>query len=570
MIKIIDRGTRPLFSRNVVISPKALPVLIIYIQIEAVMKLFSTGQIAAIDRYTIENEPVSDIDLMERAAEEMYYYLNAFLPWKQKLVFFAGTGNNGGDALVIARKFAEADYPCTVYRPDTGKSLSPSCAANLERLRTLGKAEILAIAPEDGFPALDPTIPVIEGLFGAGLTRPLSGFPAALVRHINQSGAPVYSIDMPAGLMGEDNGGNNPENIIKARETLTLQFPKISLLFPENEIFAGHVEVIDIGLHPEAMAITETPFRIADPLEIKALFPPRKKFTHKGTYGHALLVAGSYGMTGAALLASRACHRSGTGLVTTHIPGSGYPIMQTSSPETMCSVDPHEHHFSKMPLLAKYSAIGIGPGLGTHPETRGAFLQLLEEAKVPLVLDADALNLLAQETKGWQKIPPGTILTPHPGEFSRLFGDEAFHTSPDPPEKNPIPPSGSTRKANSWLRLEKQRHLSQTLGIVIVLKGANTLVTLPDGNAVFNPTGNPGMATGGSGDVLSGIITGLLAQGFTPALAAIAGVYLHGLAGDLAARKITQPALIASDIVNTLGRAFREIYDFRQPENDYI
>lgn len=565
MIKIIEPGIRPLFTRNVVISPKAPHVLKIHIQIKAVMKLFSTGQIAAIDRYTIEKEPVSDLDLMERAAEEMYYYLNAVLPWKQKLHFFAGTGNNGGDALVIARKFSEADYPCTVYLPDTGRSLSSSCSTNLERLRTLGKAEIRPIVPEAGFPALDPAIPVIEGLFGAGLTRPLSGFPAALVRHINQSGAPVYSIDLPAGLMGEDNGSNNPENIIKARETLTLQFPKISLLFPENEVYAGHVELIDIGLHPEALAITETPFRIADLLEIKALFPPRKKFTHKGTYGHALLVAGSYGMTGAAVLASRACHRSGTGLVTTHIPGSGYPILQISTPETMCSVDPHEHHFSKVPQLAKYSAIGIGPGLGTHPETRGALLQLLEEAKVPLVLDADALNMLAQETNGWQKIPPGTILTPHPGEFSRLFGDEAFPSSLNQPEQSTIPPSSFTGRPNSWLRLEKQRHLSQTLGVVIVLKGANTLVTLPDGNAVFNPTGNPGMATGGSGDVLTGIITGLLAQGFTPAHAAISGVYLHGLAGDLAARKITQPALIASDIVDSLGRAFREIFDFRQP-----
>jgi NAD(P)H-hydrate epimerase len=182
-----------------------------------------------------------------------------------------------------------------------------------------------------------------------------------------------------------------------------------------------------------------------------------------------------------------------------------------------------------------------------------------------LVLDADALNMLAQETNGWQKIPPGTILTPHPGEFSRLFGDEAFPSSLNQPEQSTIPPSSFTGRPNSWLRLEKQRHLSQTLGVVIVLKGANTLVTLPDGNAVFNPTGNPGMATGGSGDVLTGIITGLLAQGFTPAHAAISGVYLHGLAGDLAARKITQPALIASDIVDSLGRAFREIFDFRQP-----
>ncbi len=545
------------------------------------MKLFTTSQIAALDRYTIAHEPIADIDLMERAALEMASYLDTIFPRKQPLVFFAGTGNNGGDALSMARRYAGEEYPCSVYLLTTGRPLSPSCAANLELLKAQGMAAIRFIAAEADFPPLNPEVPIIEGLFGAGLTRPLEGLAAALVRHINRSGTPVYAIDMPAGLMGEDNSGNNPENIIKATETLTLQFPKLSLLFPENEEFAGNVEVMDIGLHPEAIATTETPFRMTARCDIRKLFLRRKKFSHKGTFGHALLVAGSYGKMGAAVMASRACLRSGAGLLTTHVPGCGVGILQTATPETMCSIDPHEKIFSRVPELAKYSAISAGPGLGTHPDTGKALFDLLETATVPLVLDADALNLIAATPRGLQKIPRGSILTPHPGEYRRLFGDggtaatdpitpattatPAKQATPANPPALATPATTATpakpATSDSWQRLEQQRRLSQSLGVVIVLKGAHTTITLPDGQAIFNPTGNPGMATAGSGDVLTGIILSLLAQGFPSANAAIAGVYLHGLAGDLAARKTTEPALIASDIIRCLPAAFREIYD---------
>ncbi len=433
------------------------------------MKLFTTSQIAALDRYTIAHEPIADIDLMERAALEMAHYLDTIFPRKQPLVFFAGPGNNGGDSLAMARIIAGEGHPCKVYLLSTGRPLSPSCATNLERLKEQRKVKIKPIASEGDFPKLDPEVPVIEGLFGAGLTRPLEGLAAALVRHINCAGAPVYAIDMPAGLMGEDNGGNHPENIIKATETLTLQFPKLSLLFPENEEYAGHVEVIDIGLHPEAIATTETPFRMTTLCDIRTLFPRRKKFSHKGTYGHALLIAGGFGKMGAAVMASRACLRSGVGLLTTHVPGCGVAILQTATPETMCSIDPDEHMFSRVPELftrtanrtgleqavaafavsgaklvetagrdsgadatelygrdtgadrPKYSAIGAGPGLGTHPDTGRALFELLETATVPLVLDADALNLIAATPGGLSKIPRGSILTPHPGEYRPPF-----------------------------------------------------------------------------------------------------------------------------------------------------
>lgn len=508
------------------------------------MKLFTTKQIAEIDRYTIENEPITDIDLMERAARQMYYQLSAELLTSHPMLFFAGPGNNGGDALALARMFASDGVDCSVYLLDNGKPLSGSPVINWQRLKDQGKAKMQIIRTIADFPILMPEDVVIDGLFGSGLTRPLSGLPATLVQHINQSGCRVFAIDIPSGLMGEDNSGNNPENIIRADTTLTLQFPKVSLLLPENYQFTGHVEVVDIGLHPKGIELTATPWFMTERKNIRKLIPARSKYSHKGTYGHALLMAGSKGKMGAAILASQACMRSGVGLLTVHVPGNGYSIMQTSVPEAMCSVDNNNDIISILPELDKFSAIGIGPGLGTCSETKEAIRQLLQNIKVPLVADADALNLISENRELYKLLPPGTILTPHPGEFKRLFGETS----------------------NSWQRLQILREAAQRLNIIIVLKGAYTATALPTGDVYFNPTGNPGMATGGSGDVLTGTILSFLAQGLSPEEAAIAGVYLHGLAGDLAARKISQPALIASDIPKFIGKAFRKIYDTWQQE----
>lgn len=508
------------------------------------MKLFTTKQIAEIDRYTIKNEPISDIDLMERAAREMYYQLNAELPFSESMVFFAGPGNNGGDSLALARMFADAGSECSVYLMDNGKPLAGSPAINWQRLADQEKVKMQIIHTIEEFPKLNNEDVVIDGLFGSGLTRPLSGMPAALVQHINQSGCRVFAIDIPSGLMGEDNTNNDPENIIRADTTMTLQFPKLSLLFPENGQFTGHVEVVDIGLHPKGIELTDTPWFITERKDIRKLMPPRPKFAHKGTYGHALLIAGSTGKMGAAILASQACMRTGAGLLTAQVPKNGYTIMQTSVPEAMCSVDTNSEVISNLPELEKFNAIGIGPGLGTNSETKEAFKQLLQNIKVPLVADADALNLISENRELFNLLPPGTILTPHPGEFKRLFGETH----------------------NTWQRLQVLREAAQRLNIIIVLKGAYTATALPSGVVYFNPTGNPGMATGGSGDILTGMILSFLAQGLSPENAAIVGVYMHGLAGDLAARKISQPALIASDIPKFIGKAFRKIYDTWQQE----
>ena len=605
------------------------------------MKLFTTNQIADIDRYTIAHEPVTDIDLMERAALKMTNHLGAYIRYRHPLLFFAGPGNNGGDALAMARLYAGEGYPVTAYLLDTGRSLSPSCETNRQRLLDQGKARFRTIAAEKDFPEIPRQSAVIDGLFGAGLTRPLEGLPAALVRHLNASGARIFAIDMPSGLLGEDNSQTHPDHIIRARATFTLQFPKISLLFPENEAFAGRVEIVDIGLHPHALTHTESPFRMTTPEELRGLFPLRKRFAHKGAFGHALLIAGSYGKTGAALLAAQGCLRSGAGLVTIHTPRCGLSILQAAAPEAMCSVDPHEEHFTQLPPTGKYAAIGAGPGLGTNPVSGTALRNLLQTARTPLLLDADALNLIAAMPEGLSLIPSGTILTPHPGEFSRLTAGitpPAGHTPPTgSPTTGPLPsgqapfaglpdvaatidaqnhgkqptagedpitlppggaaPGGHLPEAfsgghlpeafsgghlqeafsgshhpeafsGSWQRLQLQRELSRRHQIIIVLKGAFTTITLPSGEVCFNPTGNPGMATGGSGDVLTGIITGLLAQGLPPASAAIAGVYLHGLAADLSAERFTEPALIAGDIHRNLGRAFRKFYGRTQQEID--
>jgi len=501
------------------------------------MKLFTTGQIAEIDRYTIENEPIADIDLMERAAGQVTRWLADHFPPERKMVFFAGPGNNGGDALAIARQMADRLYSCEVILPDFERDMSPSALVNLSRLNDQAIADISRISNLQEFPLLSPSDVIVDGLFGSGLTRPLSGFAASLVNQINQTGNKVIAIDIPSGLMGEDNGIINYESVVRADITLTFQFPKIAFLFSENDKYVGSWEVLPIGLHPEGINKIESPFSLIDNELAVSILPQRHRFSHKGDFGHALLISGSYGKMGAAVLASKACLHSGAGLLTAHVPKSGCEIMQTAVPEAMVSVDQNDQYNSGIPDLNVFSAIGTGPGLGNTNYTRQMIEKLLSGCRLPLVLDADALNIISEDRRLLLKIAPGSILTPHPGEFRRLAGDSS----------------------DSFDRLKKQIALSQSLGVIIVLKGAFTSVSLPDGHVFFNSTGNPGMATAGSGDVLTGIILGLLSQKIEPWKAAVLGVYLHGLAGDLAARDNSGHFIIAGDIINYLGKAFLRI-----------
>ncbi len=499
------------------------------------MKLFTTKQIATLDQFTIQNEPITDVDLMERASMQITNWLIQRFSTEQKMVFFAGPGNNGGDALAVARQLAELDFVCEVYRMATGKELKGSSAINWKRLEEQGKVKLSEMTSMKDFPELEDDDVIVDGLFGSGLSRPLEGLATEIISRLNQITNTIIAIDIPSGLMGEDNTANDPDKILRADFTLTFQFPKVSFLFAENEQFVGDWKVLPIGLHEDGIAAEPTPFHFIQKEDIHAIMPVRSRFDHKGTFGHALLIAGSYGKMGAAVLASKACLRSGVGLLTTHVPRLGYNILQTAIPEAMASVDQHDSVFTETPKIESYSAIGVGPGLDQKQNTRKALCALIETSKVPLVIDADALNILSVQKEWLDKLPEGSILTPHPGEFKRIAGETE----------------------NSYQRLETQIAFSEKHRCIVVLKGAFTTVSLPDGNVYFNSTGNPGMATGGSGDVLTGIILGLLAQGISSAEAAIMGVYLHGLAGDIAAAEQSEHTLIAGDIIGAMGKAFK-------------
>jgi len=499
------------------------------------MKIFPTQSVKKLDAYTIEHEPVAEIDLMERAslalAEEICSRFSAEVPF----VVFAGPGNNGGDALAVARLMAERGYRLSVYLFNVKGALSPCCQTNRNRLSQLSGVEFHEVTSQFAPPALTPQHVVIDGLFGSGLNKPLAGGFASVVRYVNASPAYVIAIDVPSGLMGEDNTYNTMAQVMNAHLTLTLQFPKLAFLLPENAQKVGEWKVLDIGLHPQGIEQTPTPYALTEPAEMRELLKPRARFAHKGDFGRALLIAGKLGMAGASILAARACLRSGVGLLTVHVPQCNNPMLQTAVPEAMTQIDIHPDHFAEAPLTDAYNAVGVGPGLGKHEDTRAALLELLDHCQIPMVLDADALNILGDEREHLYNLPLGSIITPHPGEMDRLVG----------------------RSQSSYLRLQKARELAREAQVCIVLKGAYTAVIDTIGQCWFNPTGNPGMATGGSGDVLTGILTALLAQGIKAIDAARLGVYIHGLAADLAAADLGEVSLTAHDIIDYLPAAFR-------------
>lgn len=501
------------------------------------MKLFKTSDIAILDKYTIDNEPIADIDLMERASITVVDYIVNETSYSGRVSIFCGPGNNGGDGLAVARLLANIEnrFTVQVFILNFGKKLIGSSAINLNRLATQGKVDIHYLNNEIKLPALPDDSLIIDALFGSGLNRPLNGYPKTIVTHINESNCQVLSIDIPSGLMGEDNDANDYSAIVKAQNTITFQFPKISFLFPENEAYVGQWVVTDIGLHPAAIEHTASNYYFNSDQSINHLLKKRSKFAHKGHFGHALLIAGAYGKMGAAVLASKACLRSGVGLLTTHIPHSGFQIIQTSVPEAMTSIDESDIIFTKVENIDQFNAIGIGPGLGTKVNTHRGLKKLLETVNSPMVLDADAINILGKNKDWLSLLPRESILTPHPKEFERIGGNSK----------------------TSYQRLQKAISLAQQYQLNIVLKGAYTAIINSQGKVWFNSTGNPGMATAGSGDALTGIILALLAQNYSAVEAARIGVYIHGLAGDIAAARRGYEALIASDIIENLGEAFK-------------
>jgi ADP-dependent NAD(P)H-hydrate dehydratase / NAD(P)H-hydrate epimerase len=495
------------------------------------MKILNNKQVKEADAYTIENEPVSSVDLMERAAKAVSRWLTDNFPVETRFRIFAGPGNNGGDGLAIGRLLREKGYVADIYLTASASGYSHDTEVNIGRLRAVN-AEPEVIWSKSDFPPVASGDIIIDALFGTGLSRALSGLPAQLIDYLNSSGARIVAVDMPSGLFGDDNRDNNGA-IIKAVFTLSLQLPKLAFMFSENYRYVGRWEVLPIGLHDRFLNDVDTPFVYTDIETVKPFIKTRERFSHKGTFGHCLLISGAYGKMGAAVLASTSCLRTGSGLLTTHVPSRGCEILQSGLPEAMTSIDSSEIYFSKLPPLDQFDAVGAGPAIGTGQQTQKALLDLLQSVRVPLVLDADALNIISMNREWITLIPENSILTPHPGEFDRLAGQHK----------------------NSHDRLITQIELAKKYKIIVVLKGACTSIATPTGKCFFNGSGNPGMATAGSGDVLTGILLSLLGQGYKPVEAAIAGVFIHGMAGDFAAEN-SQETLIAGDISNNLGKVF--------------
>jgi len=499
------------------------------------MKFFTTDQIRQLDQYTIEHEPIASIDLMERAGDGLYWKFLEKLSYQQSVCVLAGPGNNGGDALVLARKLLNTGFPVKVVLLHTGK-LSTDCETNRQRLLEKFPDSLIELENEFVAPEISDKTLIIDGLFGSGLSRPLSGFFVEAIEWINNTGCEVVSIDIPSGLKGEDNTDLS-KPIVKAYYTFTLQFPKLAFLFAENAAFVGNWEIIDIGIHPEAIRQSSSKFFYLEETDIAPLLKKRTKFSHKGTFGHAFIVAGSKGMAGASVLSASAALRIGAGLVTVHGPECNRTIVQTAIPEAIFQSDIQTDFISEVQKVEKYNAIAIGPGIGTREETAVMIENLLKELDKPCILDADALNIVSLEKDLLKLIPKNSLLTPHPKEFERLFG-----------------------KCNSsYERMIKAQKVAQDYELIIVLKGAHTIIALPDGKLFFNSTGNAGMATAGSGDVLTGILAGLLAQGYTPEETAQIGVFLHGRAGDLALVNESEESLIAGDIICHIDEAFRSL-----------
>ena len=499
------------------------------------IKIFPTIQLKELDAYTIENEPVSSIDLMERASRALARAMSERWSAETPFTVFAGPGNNGGDALAVSRLLAERGCRVEVYLFNTKGTLSPDCETNKERLAGVAGIDFHEITTQFVLPVLTAEHVVVDGLFGSGLNKPLSGGFAAVVKYINTSPATVVAIDVPSGLMGEDNTYNIQANIIRADLTLSLQLPKLAFLFAENAPFVGEWQLLDIGLSEEAIEEKETDFALTEHEDVASMLKPRGKFAHKGNFGRALLIAGSQGMAGASVLAARACLRSGVGLLTVHIPFCNNFIVQTSVPEAMTEIDINDVRFSCATDTDDYQAVGIGPGLGKAGDTEAALLEQIESCQTPMVVDADALNLLGEHRSYIGRLPKGSILTPHPKELERLVG----------------------KCQNSYERLTKARELARSAGVHILLKGAYSVIIAPSGKCWFNPTGNPGMATGGSGDVLTGVVLALLAQGYDAETAARMAAYVHGLAGDIACKKHGVMGMTAGDIVTCLPPAWR-------------
>ncbi len=501
------------------------------------MKIFEVKDLARADQITIKKEGITSAELMERASTGVFREIHRQLNHDQiPIKIFCGIGNNGGDGLVVGRLLREEGYNVTVYIVNFTKDRTPDFLLNYNRLKDMGKPQILLLQSEEDFPEISSNDFVIDAVFGIGLNRAAEGWVAELIKHINNSRAFVLSIDMPSGLF-TNKIPSSEDAVIKANYTITFQTPKLVFYLPQTAEYAGDIQVLDIGLDPEFLDSVFPAAHLIDKEEALKLYIPRKAFSHKGDYGHSLIIGGSYGKIGSILLTATSTLRAGAGLVTIYAPECGYQILQTALPEAMVLTDEGEKELIKINFDLDPDVICFGMGAGTAQETLKTFGALLRSVNKPMVIDADGLNMLSNNKELLEFLPPKSVLTPHPKELERLIG----------------------KWKDDFEKINKAKKFSKKHDVVLVMKDARTFVVYEE-DLFINNTGNPGMATAGAGDVLAGVITGLISQKYPSLNAAVLGTYIHGKAGDFAALKLSYQGMIAGDITLNLSNAFLDLF----------
>jgi NAD(P)H-hydrate epimerase len=491
------------------------------------------------DAFTIKEKPIASIDLMEQAANACTDTIFTLSNPHRKLSIFCGNGNNGGDGLAIARHFTHMGFEVNCYLIDA-EHYSDDNLINQERLSQLPvktKLRFIRLKKLDQIHDFHPQEIIIDALLGSGINRWPEGFIKDLILYLNSIECLKIAIDVPSGLFDEKLP-DAKSAVFKADHTLSFHCPMLSFMMAEGYHYTGNWTLLNIGLMPESIKAQSGKIFLLEKIDIQQLLKPRPKFSHKGTFGHALLIAGSDGKTGAALLAAKASLRSGCGRLSVCIPEKGKQALNSYLPEAMISTDPVSiNYIAQLPDINPYHAIAAGPGLGQHTATQQVIKQLIQNSSVPLVLDADALNILAENPTWLSFLPSGCILTPHPGEFDRLAG----------------------KCVDSMDRFEKAKAFAFKYQCYLIIKSAYSYLVCPDGSVFFNPTGNPSMAKGGSGDALTGMILGFLASGCSPMQAALIGIYTHGLAGDLALSNHSIESVLCSDIIEHISTALKTL-----------
>ena len=509
------------------------------------MKIFSKAQIYEGDKLTIQNQKIESADLMERAGIQVFNWLHLRMQGSQVPIHvFCGIGNNGGDGLVISRYLITHGYNVITYVVNCSDKRSKDFLINYERIKNVTKDWPTLLSCSEEFPVINRDDIIVDAIFGIGLNRPVLGWVMGLFQHFRASEAYTLAVDVPSGLY-VDKIPEDENAVVWANHTLSFQTPKLIFFLPQTAKYTLQWELLDIGLDPEYISNTETEIELIGKYEVLPMYIPRDKFSNKGSFGHCLLIGGSYGKIGAVTLSSKAALVSGAGLVTSFIPKCGYQILQFSLPEAMVITDVNDEFITDINFNIEPTVVGIGVGLGMNSKTISAFEIFLMNNKKPLVIDADGLNILSKKKAFLKLLPEQTVLTPHPKELERLIGSWK----------------------NDFDKLEKVKVFSETYNLIVVIKGANTITVFKE-KQYINSTGNPGLSTAGTGDVLTGIVTGLIAQGYIPLSAAIFGVYLHGKSADIAVENFGYQSLIASHVIDYLGEAYLDLFEQPQAQDE--